>query len=472
MNKKIISIVLTFVMVLGIVPFIKTDSQAAVKYSCYYYKAALSYASKNWDNGQGLCADFVSRCLQAGGVDVFSDTVKPLYDALKGVYGTSYKLTLTGGTSGAIDMSENKGKVQIGDPIFYKCNRCGDFEHVVICNGANAEGYCQDYAHNNAHNGKKKTYTYTHCGGDNWTLYSIRMSAGPTVYGEKSSLGIPEILSLSNGADGVVLKWGKISEATSYRVYRKTANTSWTRLTTTGSTQYVDKSCKDGTAYTYTVRAVKGKTLSQYYGGKSVNYVAPVKLGSVTNTQSGITVKWSALNNAGGYYVYRKVPNGNWTKIATIKNGKTTQYSDTSVKSGQMYIYTVKAYRDSVNGCYNSRGISICYLDTPELLGTENLVDGIEITFENISGADTYRIYRKSPDGKWKGIADIDGKLTSYTDTAVDSGKVYVYTVKAFKGKSYSAYNTLGIICEYVFGMIQDFAYSTTNEELALAENE
>ncbi|MGN0526852.1 MAG: hypothetical protein ACI4IF_05405, partial [Acutalibacteraceae bacterium] len=425
MKKRIISIILIFVMVLGVVPFSKIEAKAGAKYSCYYYKDALSYASKNWDNGKGLCADFVSRCLQAGGVNVFSDTVKPLYDALNGVYGTSYKLTLTGGTKGAIKMSDNKGKIQIGDPVFFKCNKCGDFEHVVICNGANSEGFCQDYAHNNAHNGKKQTYTYSHCGGDSWTVYSVRMNAGPAVYGEKTNLGIPAISYLGNGADGIVIKWSKVSDAASYRVYRKTSNSSWTRLTSTESTQYIDKSCKDGTAYTYTVRAVNGKTLSQYYGGKSINYVAPVKLNSVSNELNGVSVKWSSLSNANGYYVYRKAPGGSWTKIAAVKNGKTTQYSDTSAKSGETYIYTVKAYRGSTNGCYNSKGLTVCRLDTPALLETENLVDGIEVSFQGISGADTYRIYRKTEGGSWKGIADLNGKTTSYVDTAVDSGRVY-----------------------------------------------
>ena len=93
----------------------------------------LKYAEKNWNNGIGLCADFASKCLQAGGVDVYGETVIDLYNKLNGKYGTSYKLKLTNGTSGKISMSANDGKLEKGDPIFYKCNYCGDFEHVVIC---------------------------------------------------------------------------------------------------------------------------------------------------------------------------------------------------------------------------------------------------------------------------------------------------------------------------------------------------
>ena len=199
MTKRLLSLAFAVIFALGIIPFASVNSAAANEY--YSVSKALKYAEKNWDNGIGMCADFASKCLQAGGLDVYSPSCIDLYNQLKGEYGTAYKLKLTGGTSGKISMSANDGKLEKGDPIFYKCNYCGDFEHVVICNGANSEGYSQDYAHNKAHNGKKTTYTYDHCGGDSWTMYSIRMYEGPKLYGKKTNVGVPEITSVENGAE-------------------------------------------------------------------------------------------------------------------------------------------------------------------------------------------------------------------------------------------------------------------------------
>ena len=40
---------------------------APVQAASYDAGAALSYASKHWNDGKGLCAEFVSDCLKAGG---------------------------------------------------------------------------------------------------------------------------------------------------------------------------------------------------------------------------------------------------------------------------------------------------------------------------------------------------------------------------------------------------------------------
>ena len=216
MTKRLLSFVFAFVFALGVIPFASVNSVAA-KMEIYSSSKALKYAQKNWNNGIGLCADFVSKCLQAGDVDVYSDTVKKLYNSLTDTYGKAYKLELTNGTSGKISMSENPGKIKKGDPIFYRCNYCGDFEHVVLCNGENDYGYSVDYAHNNAHNGQKTTYTYRHCGGESWTLYSVRMYEVPKLYGKKTNVGVPKISSVVNGADAIVIKWSSVKNADKYR---------------------------------------------------------------------------------------------------------------------------------------------------------------------------------------------------------------------------------------------------------------
>ncbi|MBQ3075346.1 MAG: hypothetical protein IJC26_04690 [Clostridia bacterium] len=63
MKKRIISFFLAIVMVLGIIP--PFDGIAA-NYS-YDPNAAVSYAKAHYNEGKGLCAEFVSDCLKAGG---------------------------------------------------------------------------------------------------------------------------------------------------------------------------------------------------------------------------------------------------------------------------------------------------------------------------------------------------------------------------------------------------------------------
>ena len=85
------------------------------------------------------------------------------------------------------------------------------------------------------------------------------------------------------------------------------------------STSYVDKTAKSGSTYTYTVRAVnKGIAGGYDKNGKSIKRLADTKVTSVTNVTSGITVKWSRVAGAAGYYVYRKTSTGSWSRIAEL----------------------------------------------------------------------------------------------------------------------------------------------------------
>ena len=81
MTKRLLSLAFALLLAVGIIPFGSINSVAA-KDDTYSVSKALKYAQKNWNNGVGLCAEFASRCLQAGGVDIFEPRVVDLYDAL------------------------------------------------------------------------------------------------------------------------------------------------------------------------------------------------------------------------------------------------------------------------------------------------------------------------------------------------------------------------------------------------------
>ena len=86
-------------------------------------------------------------------------------------------------------------------------------------------------------------------------------------------LTVPKLVSTSSSKTGITFKWGKVSGAEGYLVYRKTGSGSWVKLTTVkGNTKvsYVDKSAKKGTKYSYKVKAFYSKTTSDYSRVKSV----------------------------------------------------------------------------------------------------------------------------------------------------------------------------------------------------------
>lgn len=176
MKKRIISFLTSLVMVISLVGVVPSMTVSAASYNS---SAAVSYATQHWNDGKGLCAEFVSNCLSAGGVSSpWSTSCGTLINNLvNGGYGTKYALTQSGGT---IPISSNSGKLSSGDPIFYYCNTCHVYPHVVLCGGS-SNGKATAYAHNSAWN-NKIVYTTFSSGahkGHSMTLYSIHMNNTP-----------------------------------------------------------------------------------------------------------------------------------------------------------------------------------------------------------------------------------------------------------------------------------------------------
>ncbi|MCD7761245.1 MAG: Ig-like domain-containing protein, partial [Clostridiales bacterium] len=72
------------------------------------------------------------------------------------------------------------------------------------------------------------------------------------------SLSTPSLTSAANATSGITVKWSAVSDADSYRVYRKVSGGSWKQIGTSSSTSYTDTTAVSGTTYIYTVRAVNG----------------------------------------------------------------------------------------------------------------------------------------------------------------------------------------------------------------------
>lgn len=254
-----------------------------------------------------------------------------------------------------------------------------------------------------------------------------------------AAVDTPVLKAASNTTAGINVSWNKVDGAQKYYVYRKTSGTSWSRIAEVTSISYVDKTAKSGSTYTYTVRAVnKGVAGGYDKNGKSIKRLADTKVTSVTNVTSGITVKWSRVTGAAGYYVYRKTSNGSWSRIAELKGASTLGYTDTKASAGVTYIYTVRPYSGNVKGDWNSTG-TLKRLADPTVASVTNATAGITVKWNKTAGASGYIVYRKGTGGSWTRIADVkSGSATSYTDNTASSGSTYSYTVRAYSGKTMS----------------------------------
>lgn len=266
-----------------------------------------------------------------------------------------------------------------------------------------------------------------------------------------TTLGQAAISSMLSEKDGVRVTWKKVTGADFYRVYKKIdgKNTIVYETADGNVTNYLDKTVKNNTSYTYSVRAVNEASYEDADGNKypaslsayaSIKYVeAPSKI-TITNDDGKVIVTWSKVTGATAYRVYRRTvdADGDVSKWEPFKKITSTTYEDKTAKSGTKYEYVVRTYSgDYVSELYSEKGN--IYLETPEF-SVEATVKGVKISWDKVSGATGYKIYRKVKGGSWKTVTTTSSKTTSYTDTGATSGKKVYYRVKAVNGSYVSDY--------------------------------
>ncbi|MCC8182436.1 MAG: hypothetical protein LIO45_05620 [Clostridiales bacterium] len=349
----------------------------------------------------------------------------------------------------------------------------------------------------NLTSGTTSSYTDTGATSGKTYYYTVRAYYGSNITGSKSYkdgdwsgyksssalyyLATPTMGSIYSTGSGMQVTWSKVSGAVGYRVYRRTSTTgAWktiaSNLTGNSTTSYLDTAAQANVTYYYTVRAYgtdASKTIvwSAYRSSSAVVYHA-APTATVTSVSSGLKVSWTEDSTATGYRIYRKVSGGSWVTVTNITGNSTTSYVDSSsnLTSGKTYYYAVRAYygTGSPSGSTASNNLwsgyvaaSYVYLTTPviptTLANNTSSTNGIKVTWEKVSGAAGYYIYRKtSTSAHWSRIATVtSGSTITYLDTSVTSlsaGTTCYYTVRAFDSSkaSLSYYNTSGSFCIYL----------------------
>ena len=220
------------------------------------------------------------------------------------------------------------------------------------------------YVDKTAQAGVKYTYTVRGIGADGKTL-----SPGFDTTGVSATITKPTptpttpaevtLIGATAGSDGITVKWKAAAGAKEYRVYRKgPGETKWKGLINVTGISWTDRDVKAGVKYTYTVRGIgaDGKTLSPTYNNLGVSTTATVTpvpitpanvtLIGATAGSSGIQVTWKTAAGAEKYRVYRIGPGE--TKWKGLVNVTGTGWTDTNVKAGVKYTYTVRGI--SVDG--------------------------------------------------------------------------------------------------------------------------
>lgn len=140
--------------------------------------------------------------------------------------------------------------------------------------------------------------------------------------------------------------------------------------------------------------------------------------GLTANVSSGVlTLSWTSSENAEGYDVYR-----NGAYVATTFD---TTFTDT-INPATAYEYGVTAYNE--HGESEMSTVAVPATQRPEQVTDLRAMDAgfnyITLTWDNVAGADAYRVYRN-------GVLLSEQKETGYSDSGLKTETAYTYGVSA-----------------------------------------
>ncbi len=309
------------------------------------------------------------------------------------------------------------------------------------------------------------TYTYkirAYVKQDGIVTYSDWSAEQSIKFQSPTPLSTPQITSIKNTENGVMLTWDVVEGAQEYWIYCYDGpdSTQYSSFEKTSMSSYTNEKAEEGKAYYYVVFAGMSKDGKYYYSRGSeregIQYKNPQPatptLKNLTCLEDGVKVEWEPVEGAYGYYIYFYETGASGEAYAYRKilggevDSATVGYI--SGMDGKTYSYYVTAYNpEAQSKKSNIKSIDIeipgSSTSDPSALSAPNLKSaecfesedgsGIELTWTSVEGADGYVIYVYE-DGRLTSEETInDGDITSHRFYNLKNNMVYIFGMKAYK---------------------------------------
>lgn len=269
-----------------------------------------------------------------------------------------------------------------------------------------------------------------------------------------SNIARPTAVNATDGTStaNVTITWTAAAGATGYRVMRAPGAGLAVQIgTTPGATTFVDTTATPGVSYTYSVKTItaNGDSAPSATNTGWRNVSVPTGLVATDGTSTAnVTLTWTKVTGANGYFVIRTLPGGTATTIATIASGTTVTYADTTVTAGVVATYQLKARTPAGSTASSASETGWRNLAAPANVAA---TDGtsttkVRVSWSAVTGATGYFVIRTLPGGAATTIATIaSGATLFFDDTTIAPGVVGTYRLKtrsAAGASAYSASNT------------------------------
>ena len=290
--------------------------------------------------------------------------------------------------------------------------------------------------------------------GDAFYYYQLEACSGSECSGRSPAVGsVPATPSMPTAAtqsdSAISIRWSEAAGATHYKLYRsETSEGSFTQIgDNTTAIDYIDNNdLAANTSYYYQVESCNDNGCSGRSPEVSATTAparpsAPATPTAATQSDSAISITWSAVAGATHYKLYRSETSGGsfdqiGGDIAAI------DYVDASdLAANTSYYYQLESCND--NGC-SSRSSAVSATtapETPETPTTATQSEGaISISWSAVAGATHYKLYRSETSGG--SFAQIGGDITG-TDYVDESGLAantsYYYQLESCNGNGCSS---------------------------------
>jgi fibronectin type 3 domain-containing protein len=265
--------------------------------------------------------------------------------------------------------------------------------------------------------------------------------------GHGSNLPAPTGLSVTGTtSNSVSLSWNSVRGASCYGVYRRSSG-DYDFVDLVYSTSYTDTGLSASTTYYYIVYAADSNDEFGYPSSVSATTRSsgslpdvPTGLTASATSSSSIYLYWTPLSEADYYKVYRSSSSSG--TYLSIGNSTGASYTDDGLDADTTYYYKVSAVNDNGESEKSSYTEETTGSDGPpaaptELSVTETTSNSISLSWNSVSGANAYNVYRATSDSEDYDFVDEDYDFidivysTSFTDTGLSASTTYYYKVSA-----------------------------------------
>ena len=274
-------------------------------------------------------------------------------------------------------------------------------------------------------------YQLEACNGDECSGSSPEVSA-VTRYSLPATPLIPTAAAQSDGA--ISIAWSAVAGATYYKLYR--SETSGGQFDLVGdniaATDYVDSGLAASAPYYYQLEACNGGGCSGRSPEVSATTVptTPLIPTATAQSDSAISIKWSAVAGATYYNLYRSETSGGQFDLVG-DNIAATDYVDSGLAASAPYYYQLEACNGG--GCSGrSPEVSATTVPSTPLIPTATAQSdsAISIKWSAVAGATHYNLYRATASGGTYMQIGGDIDATGYLDSGLSETTPYYYQLE------------------------------------------